>query len=206
MRRSALALVAAAGFGACISVRRPTVMQPAPEREWPDAIALAQQDAAQSQFASADSVLAAYATKYPGTQGALETGYWRALFLIDPTNPSWSVANSTALLDGYIADPRPRDHLADALVVRHLAAHLDELNKVAATALAKATGEANGAANAKAQAADAAHVAATKTADVDSSDAEIKRLKSELAQANAELARIRKRLATPPPGKPPLAP
>jgi hypothetical protein len=33
-------------------------------------------------------------------------------------------------------------------------------------------------------------------------DAEIKRLKDELAKANAELERIRRRLAQPPPSKP----
>ena len=61
----------------------------------------------------------------------------------------------------------------------------------------------NEAANAKAAIADAKADAnkadANATAAAADKDNEIKRLKDELAKANAELDRIRKRLGTPPP-------
>jgi hypothetical protein len=74
-----------------------------------------------------------------------------------------------------------------------------ELNKLAATALADAhdttTAPKPSAADARAETkpAVAGDVAPTPA------DIEIKRLKDELARANAELERIRRRLAQPPP-------
>ncbi|MDB4875922.1 MAG: hypothetical protein JWM41_2368 [Gemmatimonadetes bacterium] len=207
LRRYAIvagAAVAAMLAGGCSALNARTTV--APERAWPTALSAAQKDVADGRYDTADSVLADFATRYPGTPEAVETTYWRALLRMDPNNPRQSLTTAMASLDGYLADQRPRHHVAEATIIRRVAGQLDGLNKLAANAMAQAKDATSTAKDAKAQAADAAAAAAAATAkatDVPpSADAEIKRLKDELAKANAELDRIRKRLAQPPPKSP----
>jgi hypothetical protein len=172
---------------------------PAPADDWPPTIALAQARATRGEFDVADSLLAAFATRYPGSPEALETAYWRALFKMDPSNKSGSVTTAIASLDGYLAADRRRAHLTEAMTLRRAAAQIAELDKLAASAMSQAHDARVSAANANAAAADANKPALTESAPSADAQAEIKRLKDELAKANAELDRIRKRLAQPPP-------
>jgi hypothetical protein len=160
---------------------------------------MAQQRAADGRLAAADSTLANFAAQYPGTPEALETAYWRALYRIDPSSPQVSITTAMASLDAYLADPRPRQHVSEATILRRVAGQLDGLTKQTASAMAQAKDANAVAANAKAQAADAKAGAEAPVA----ADVEIKRLKDELAKANAELDRIRKRLSQPPPPREP---
>ncbi len=197
---SAVLVLASAG---CITIQTPAFVAPAPARTWPSTLAAAQGQATAGKFDAADSLLASFATRYPGTGEALETAYWRAMFKMDPSNPHASLVTSMALLDGYLADPRQRAHVAEATTVRRAVAQLDGLTKLAANAMSQARNATTSAVAtaAKLQLLDAkAQTGDTKSAaDVSASaDAEIKRLKDELAKANAELERIRKRLAQPP--------
>ena len=115
---------------------------------------------------------------------------------MDPANPKDTLAMAIALFDSYLSDSRNRDHIAEARTMRRVAAQLEGLTRVVENAVSEAREASNTAANAKAQAANAnARAEAAKTEP--SSDAEIKRLKDELAKANAELERIRKRLTQP---------
>jgi hypothetical protein len=192
-RRAAIA-AAAAGSAACGSLIAKTT--PSPKPEWPQTIALARTNAAAGNFGAADSILSGFATRYAGTTYALEAGYYRAVFMLDPSNPHTSLPGAVTSLDAYLADTRPRQHVAEAATLRRVATQLEGLTHVAANAVAQAKDATNTANSAKAQAADAA----AKVADTPpNADAEIKRLKDELAKANAELDRIRKRLAQPPP-------
>jgi hypothetical protein len=201
LRPCAVLAFAVAGTGCAALSARTTA---SPERAWPDVLTSAQQNVSSGRFETADSVFADFATRYPGTKEAVETTYWRALLRMDPNNPRQSLTSAMASLDGYLADARPRKHVAEAATIRRVAGQLDGLNKLAANALAQAKDATVTAKDAKAQAADAAAAAAaaTKAADAPTADAEIKRLKDELAKANAELDRIRKRLAQPPPKSP----
>jgi hypothetical protein len=176
---------------------------PAPDRALSPALATARGFASAGRWDSADSTLSSFAAMYPGTDEALETAYYRALFKMDPTNPHASLPAAMASLDAYLADRRPRQHAVEAQTLRRVAGEVDGLNRAANSALAQAKDATNVAKDAKAEAADAKDAAA-KAADTPATaaDAEIKRLKDELAKANAELDRFRKRLATPP-GKPP---
>jgi len=176
---------------------------PSPERALSPALVTARRFAAAGRFDSADSTLSSFAAMYPGTDAALETAYYRALFKMDPTNPHASLPAAMASLDAYLTDSRPRQHVVEATTLRRVAAEVDGLNHAANSALAQAKDATNVAKDAKAEAADAKDAAA-KAAETPAptADAEIRRLKDELAKANAELDRIRKRLATPP-GKPP---
>jgi hypothetical protein len=185
---------------ACVSVHRPGFILPAPQRDWPTALDAAQRQAIAGKFGAADSTLAEFALDYPGTPEALETAYWRALFALDPTNQHASVTTAMASLDAYLRDGRPRVHVAEAMTLRHIAAQLESLNRLASSAMAQARDASATAANAKAEASDAnARAEAVKSDVTTSNDAEIKRLRDELAKANAELERIKKRLAQPPP-------
>jgi hypothetical protein len=185
----------------CASLHANSLAQP--EGAWPSALAAAQTRAAEDSFDAADSTLAGFALRFPGTPEALETTYWRAIYRMDPTNPHVSLPAALASLDGYLADKRPRAHVLEAATLRRVAGQLDSMKSLAATALAQAKDATITAKDAKAQAADArAEAAKAAEAALPAPDVEIKRLKDELAKANAELERIRRRLAQPPP-KPP---
>ncbi len=185
----------------CASLRANTA--PRPADAWPVTLANAKSRATEGNFTAADSLLAAFAAQYPGATETLETAYWRALFRMDPTNPNASLTVALASLDGYLADTRKGAHAAEAASLRRVAGQLDSMTLRAANALAQAKDATNTAKDAKAQAADARAEAAKAADTPPATDAELKRVKDELAKANAELDRIRKRLAQPPP-KPPV--
>lgn len=191
-RRLVRAGLAAAGLAAGLSMTTlvgcaSLPAYPATEAtSWPMALTSARSRAAAGRFGAADTVLATFASMNPGRPEALETAYWRALYKVDPGNPNASLTGGLALLDGYLADPRPREHVDEATIVRRLAAQLESLNRVAATAALQAR-----------DAAASAHADVAHASDPPP-DAEIKRLRDELAKANAELDRIRRRLAQPP--------
>jgi hypothetical protein len=172
-------------------------MEPAPQREWPMILATAQARVSEGKFDAADSLLAGFAARYPATSEGLEATYWRALELLDPANPQGSVTDAISSLDAYLADPRAHEHLHEAAAVRRVAAHIDELSKLASSAPALPKDANTIAARPQPT------VDATKPIDTQAyADAEIKRLRDELAKATAELERIKKRLAQPPSGHP----
>lgn len=186
---------------ACASLIRPAFHGANATDAWPTTLATARNLATAGDFDGADSALAQFARQYPGTPAALETAYWRGVFKMDPSNHSASLEAAMASLDGYLADPRPREHVAEATTLRRVAGELADLNKTAASAVAQAKDAKTTAANASANAAAAEAKETAKSADAAaaaSAQAEINRLKDELAKANAELDRIRKRLAQPP--------
>jgi hypothetical protein len=199
--RMAVALLVALSSG-CLSVHRPWFMEPTIDRDWDNTLLMARVRASEGKFAVADSMLARFAAQYPGTHEALETAYWRALFDLDPANHVASFTSAMASLDAYLGEKRSREHAAEAATLRRIAGHMDELNKLAATALAEAR-DSTGAARITPDS--RTDIRAPVAGDVSlpsPADVEIKRLKDELAKANAELERIRRRLAQPPPSKP----
>lgn len=181
-------------------------LHPAPQgpppasRAWPPTLAIAQAYAARGEFAVADSSLSAFAGRYPGTSEALESAYWRAVYRLDPSNRDLSIESAIASLDSYLADTRPHQHTAEARTLRRVAGELDRLNRLAGNALAQQIRDVNAAPTARVSTSEPRPDAAKPAPDTAAQD-EIKRLKEELAKANAELERIRRRLAQPP-GKP----
>ena len=185
---------------ACISVTTPRFMLPAPERKWAPALETAQALAAAGQPAKADSVLAAYATSFPGTPGAHEVNYWRALFQFEgaPAGP----VPPAIMLQTYLAH-RHVEHRTEAQALLRATVRVDSLSRAAnalATKVQVSDGEVVSAAN---RAADAKADAKAATAETKDQEAEIKRLRAELAASKEELERIKKRLAEPP-KKPPV--
>jgi hypothetical protein len=181
---------------ACISVRKPSFLEPAPEREWRTTLLTAREWVSEGHFQSADSLLAQFASRYPDSREAVETAYWRAVIGMDPANSRSSLATATAFLDAYLAGPRPREHLREATALRRLAGQVDELSKTAVLA------QSRDAPLLRSQPSEVRVDVPKPAMDPATAEAEIKRLRDELAKATAELERIRKRLAQPPPGKP----
>jgi len=189
------------GSVSCITVSSPSFMRSPAERSWPSTLSAAQQAAAAARFNVADSLLVDFARTNPGSTGAVETNYWLALYALDPANPASSLDVATNDLRTYLAATGPKQHQAEATSLSRVAGVLSALTREAAAEVerARAAGVAEGAANAHATDVHAAEH--TDTTSAASSDAEVKRLRDELAKANAELDRIRKRLTTG--GKPP---
>jgi hypothetical protein len=195
--RVAVPLAALCLAAGCAALNPRSLREPSPQDAWQTALEAAQTRASRGDFDGADSVLASIATRYPGTPQALETAYWRGLYRMDPGNRNASIPTALASIDAYLADPRAREHRTEAMTLRRVAAQIDGLNKLAATAMAQATAANANAANARAAAAEVNKSGGEVVSPA--SDAEIKHLKDELAKANAELERIKKRLAQPPP-------
>lgn len=199
--RRALAFLLLASSVSCAWLRPNHAAPPRADREWPPTLAIAQAYAARGEFGAADSALSSFAARFPGSAEALETAYWRAVYKLDPSNRDLSLESAIASLDGYLADTRPHQHTAEARTLRRIAGELDRLNRLAGNALAQQIKDVN-AAPATRVGANEPRPDAPKAAPDTAAQDEIKRLKDELAKANAELERIRRRLAQPP-GKPP---
>jgi hypothetical protein len=174
-RRGTLLVVLLAVAGGCVN--RPGFLQPAPEREWPETIARAHAAVEGGQFASADSLLAEFAARFPESGEANETVFWRAVYRLDPANPDASPSRAVSELTTYMARPGRHTHLAEARALRRAATLADSLSSH--------TG--------RRAAAPADAAAATDK------DAEIARLREELKRATEELERIKRRLSTPTP-------
>jgi hypothetical protein len=170
-----LAITALAG---CVHLRPPPpASSVGATAAWAPAISAAQRDASAGRHDDAERVLRDFAAAYPGTVEGLESAYWRAMILLDPSNGKSSPREAAALLGEYLEAEAPVVHRAEALVLRRLA-----------TTLA------------------AARDTPARAAVTDPRDGEIKRLKEELEKTTAELDRIKKRLSPPSAGTPPPTP
>jgi hypothetical protein len=126
-------------------------------------------------YVGADRILSDYALSAKGTAEAGEISFWRALYMIDPYNKSASVSEGLKAIDIYLSTPNTKLYRAQAQVVKRTALALQSLRTAQLTA-ARPAGK------------DTVYV---------NRDEEIAGLKDQLAKANAELERIKKRLANP---------
>jgi hypothetical protein len=175
--RTALVSLALAACAPTVASNAPPA--PAPG-ELTSLLSQAGQEVAAGRYGVADRLLVDFGTRYAASPDAVEVLYWRALFKLDPPNQLAGPREAAALLDRYLAAPVQPSHRTEAAVLQRLAAALEA--KQAAVAAAAAA---------------PAPVAAPR--DDKAKDEEIARLKEELAKANAELERIKRRVATPKP-------
>jgi hypothetical protein len=179
----------ATALGACVTVRPPEFLRPAPERDWPSALSTAEARVSEGRYGTADSVLAMFSSKYSGTPEAFEAAYWRALFSMDPKNSRESIPTAVTFLDAYLAGLYPRQHRREAFALRAIAGQIDDGRSALALAQTRDSPTTQ----------PGVRIDVPKpAAEPGASEAEIKRLKEELAKANAELERIRRRLIQPP--------
>jgi hypothetical protein len=197
--RVALRIVMVAALmngAACVSVTTPRFLLSPAERQWKPTLARARSLAAAGQARVADSVLADYAGNYLGTPGAREASYWRALIQLQS---GYISENGPAMLLATYLNEKNVDHPVEAAALFRVASRVDSLSR-AANALSSRIQVSNGdVVSANTRVADAKADAKSAAAET---EAENRRLRSELAAAKDELERIKKRLAEPP-KKPP---
>ena len=152
-------------------------MRPTPEREWPHALAEAQQAADSGRYAEAEHVLTSFASSHAGTAEAAESAYWRALYKLDPANKESNATQGMQALDAYLALGDTMPHHDEVRILRR-----------AATLMQSLYAEANAPRPAP----------ATQAADK-AKEEELQKLRDDLAAAQAELERIKKRVTAPKP-------
>ena len=182
---AALAVMAALSLSGCsalIRASRTPTQPPAPEA-WARASAQAASEVGAGSYAAADRALADFAARYPHTPQALSATLHRAIYMADPSNQVATARDATALLDSTLAEPLDSASRSDARVLRRITSALQR----------GAALSAGGASNASASDSSARPV------DTKANSDEIQRLRNELAKANAELERIKKRVAQPKP-------
>jgi hypothetical protein len=174
----ALALVVLLAGSGCLptSSTPPKPAEATAQSEWPAVYARAIADANESRASEADRELSGFAQRYPSSPEASEVTYWRALLKLDPSNAT-AVRESLTMLEAYLTTATAGTHRTEAAVLRRLGLALEQRNATIA-AIPPAT--------------------AVRPEDK-ARDDEIARLRDELTKANAELDRIRRRLARPRP-------
>jgi hypothetical protein len=174
IRRTSLYLLAITVAITACSHNTPAGKGPAPVDAFDAAVTAADKRAEAGDYAGADRILADYSLKNKGSQSTSEIAFFRALFMVDPNNRNASMAEGVRALDIYLNTAGATRYRAEALVLR----------RTAQSVLALRTAQL------------APKVVGRDTVYVTRED-EIASLKDQLAKANAELERIKKRLANP---------
>lgn len=177
-RTAAIGLLAAIG---CVTGRM-TPLAATAGRDWTDTITQAQAAATDHRYADADRLLAGYAARYPGSEGAVESLYWRGVLSLEPANRDATPQIAAALFETYNRAGGALPHRLEADILYHVALRLQTPSGAPVTTAASSPSSPGASSNA---------------ADLKAKDAEIQRLKDELAKANDELERIKKRLTAP---------
>ena len=175
-RRLALALVVLLSGSGCLPVRGTPEATPEPTAasEWPVVHARVITDAREARLPAAERALTDFAQRFRGSPEAAEVPYWRALLRLDPANPA-ALRESVALLEAYLANTPDGIHRIEASALHRLGVVVEQRNATLA-AIPSAT---------------------VARPEDKARDEEIQQLREDLAKANAELDRIRRRLARP---------
>ena len=147
---------------------------PATATTFANALTAAEARAEAGDYVGADRILADFALKEKGTPEAQEVAFWRAMYMVDPNNKGASMAEAVRALDIYLATPGVKWYRAHAQVLRRTAMSVQALRTQQPIRLA----------------------AGRDTVFI-TREEEIAALRDQLAKANAELERIKKRLADP---------
>ncbi len=172
--------------GCALTHAATTPPQPTSSEAWPRASAMAAEQAGAGRYAAADRGLGDFVIQYPGTREAAEATLHRAVYMADPANQSATARAATALLDSLLGTQLDSASRAEARVVRRITSALERGAALAAS----------GSGSSSTSSADSN---SPRPDDAKARDDEVQRLRSELAKANAELERIKKRVAQPKP-------
>lgn len=147
---------------------------PTPVFTMQNAIDAASRKVESGDYTGADRVLSEFALSHKGTPEGNEIAFWRALYMVDPSNKNASVAEGIRAMDIYLSNPASKMYRAQGQAIKRVAQLTQSLR--AQQAQTKVVGR------------DTVYV---------TREDEIAALKDQLAKANAELDRIKKRLANP---------
>jgi len=176
------ALLAALALSACASSPR-TGRDSADAAAWGALLNTVDSLANAGSHAAADSALLDFARRHPGTRAAEEVLFWRALYKLDPRSSAATRAEGRTLIDSYIASEKTIWYRGQANVLRHLAREI----VLAEQAARQASGDTT------------VVISDTSPAGIAARDRVIRTQRAEIARLNAELERIKRRLATPTP-------
>lgn len=171
-QRSKLHLLATTVFVIACS-GKPAATPPEPD-PFASALAAAEQRVESGDYAGADRILSDFSLKANGTEDAAEVAFFRALFMIDPNNRDASMAEGLRALDIYLNTSTAKRYRTEAHILRRTAQAVMALRANQPTP----------------------RLSGRDTVFVNREE-EIATLKDQLAKANAELERIKKRLADP---------
>ncbi|MEO8578207.1 MAG: hypothetical protein ABI556_15960 [Gemmatimonadales bacterium] len=177
IRRSTLSRVVVACallLAGCAKQSVTAAKPPTPAEAFMNTIAAANKRAEAGDYLGADRILADFALKSRGTDDATEISFWRALYMVDPSNKTASIPEGLRAIDIYLSTPGAKMYKPQALVLKRTAQSVQALKN--AQIAPKISGR------------DTVYV---------TREEEIAALKDQLAKANAELDRIKKRLANP---------
>ena len=177
--------------GCALTHASSTPPQPTAPEAWPRASTVAAEQVAAGRYAAADRWLGDFVAQYPGTAEAASATVHRAIYMSDPANQTSTAHAATALLDSALATSLDSASRADVRAVRRITLALERAATLSANA-----GNASTSGNVSSSTPDNS---ASRTDDSKARDEEVQRLKNELAKANAELERIKKRVAQPKP-------
>jgi hypothetical protein len=158
-------------------------------QQWPEARRGAQNLILARSYDAADTLLRAFAARFPGTPSAAESVFWRALLRVTGgagATAGESTRDARALLDAYIAGGPLQEHYTESVELRRILTVMDSLR---ASADAPRTVLVPTAPNAL----------ASRDSVIKARDEELARLRTELESTKAELDRIRRRIAPPRP-------
>ena len=147
---------------------------PPAEPPWLAPFAAVQAAVDSGRFSAADSILAEFDRTEATARDSSESAFWRALLKSDPRNPAFTPAGARAALEAYAATDHSRHQTEVAVLLRLLTAS-DSLRALQST-----------------------QRTATEARDK-ARDEEMQRLRDDLARTQAELDRIKRRLAPPKP-------
>ncbi len=170
IRRALLAVVFVAA--ACAGPR--ASITPTPAVEFAAVIEQSRQKVEAGDYPAADRILSDYALRHQGSQEAREVSFWRAMYIVDPANRTASVEQGIRALDIYLAGEGAIWYRPQAEVLRRTALVLQSVR------MAQVPKQVNG-----------------RDTVFISREEETAALRDQLAKANAELERIKKRLANP---------
>lgn len=179
MKRASL-LAVALFSSACAHLQHsgPTVRD-----QWDATLASARVLADSGKYDAADKTLADFIALHNGSHEATEAIFWRGLYKVDPSNKNGSLSAGISSFDVYLASDSAIWHTSVAKVLRRTAMLAQSL-KLSTTAAQQTT--------------TAGTTVTTPDKDaMKSRDEEIASLRDQLAKVNAELDRIKKRLANP---------
>ncbi len=171
MRRAALLAVLVLS-AACAKPNAPVT--PSPAMEFAATVEAAQRKVEAGDYSGADKILADYSLRHQGTAEAREISFWRAMFIVDPANRTASIEHGIRALDIYLATDGALWYRPQAEVLRRTALVIQQVRRIP---VPKAV---NG-----------------RDTVFISREEEVAALRDQLARANAEIERIKKRLANP---------
>ena len=184
MRIGRLLLVGAA---VAIGCSHPRVQTPAPDPTgWLATFDSAQRLAADSQYATADSLVVAFASGTPGTPEANEATFWHGIFLLAPQHTDSSVHGAAQAFDEYLQSGAT-EHRTEAIALRRTAHVIDSLTRSRSLDSLPAV---------HLVVADDSTKSSAREQEMSKT---VKQLQDSLNKTTAELERIKKRLST---GKP----